>query len=180
MADSKKLTAFCLKFTALIGLAIFSYLTILYVCLITGKDKYIAVIVDKIRILENVTSPKIIFVGGSNLAYGLNTARVRQAFAMPVVNMGLQAALGLKFILDQDRPYLNKGDIVVVVPEYRLFYDYYYGDPVNLIEIAALTHNWSALADYSYFTIIDSLLKSNVVIFSYSKRSTILFWFTQL
>ena len=78
--------------------------------------------IDKHNRLDSLPSPKIVFVGGSNLAYGLNSKRVEDSLQMSVVNMGLHAGFGLKFILNEVKPYINKGDIVVLSPEYHHFY----------------------------------------------------------
>jgi len=78
--------------------------------------------IDKHHRLDSLPSPKIVFVGGSNLAYGLNSKRVEDSLHMSVVNMGLHAGFGLKFILNEVKPYIKKGDIVVLSPEYHHFY----------------------------------------------------------
>jgi hypothetical protein len=46
---------------------------------------------------------------------------------MPVVNMGLHAALGLRFMLNQVRDELRPGDTVIIIPEYGQFEDYLNG-----------------------------------------------------
>lgn len=77
---------------------------------------------DKIELLKNTHSPRIIFAGGSNLAFGLDSKRIEDQFKMPTINMGLHAGLGLKFILDIIIPYVKKNDIVIIVPEYSHFF----------------------------------------------------------
>jgi hypothetical protein len=124
--------------------------------------------IDKMELLKNTPSPKIVFVGGSNLAYGLDSALIKEAFSIPVVNMGLQRGLGLEFMFNQVNPYLNRGDIVVIVPEYMLltgdksYYDLYY-----MIQAAALTNNWRSLANKPVIEIADALLKNNKAVFFY-------------
>jgi hypothetical protein len=39
------------------------------------------------------------------------------------VNMGLTGAVGIPFMLDQVRPYVSSGDVIVLSPEYELFFD---------------------------------------------------------
>ncbi len=82
-------------------------------------------ILDKHQRLEEIDGPKMIFAGGSNLAFGLDSREVEESFGLPVVNMGIHAGLGLKFILDDVRPYVGEGDVVVIVPEYPHFYEKY-------------------------------------------------------
>ena len=87
--------------------------------------------IDKHNRLDSLSSPKIVFVGGSNLAYGLNSQCVEDSLHMPVVNMGLHAGFGLHFMMNEAIKSINKGDIVVLSPEYHHFYgDMFYGEKV--------------------------------------------------
>jgi hypothetical protein len=78
--------------------------------------------IDKHQRLDSLPSPKIVFVGGSNLGFGLDSKRVEDSLHMPVVNMGLHAGLGLKFMIDEVKSSIKKGDIVVLSPEYHHFF----------------------------------------------------------
>ncbi len=124
--------------------------------------------IDKMELLKGTKSPKIVFVGGSNLAFGLDSALIKEAFSLPVVNMGLQRGLGLEFMLDQVNPYLNRGDIVVIVPEYMLLTgEKFYYNLTYMIQAAALTDNWKSLANKPVFEIADALLKNNKAVLFY-------------
>ncbi|MCI4671330.1 MAG: hypothetical protein MRZ79_24530 [Bacteroidia bacterium] len=90
-----------------------------------NKGNMLYSILDKHDRMDSIQGPKIIFAGGSNLAFGLDSRMVEEAFDKPVVNMGIHAGLGLKFILDDVRPYISEGDVVVIVPEYPHFYKQY-------------------------------------------------------
>ena len=85
-------------------------------------SRYLAAAIDKYRLLIQTPSPKIIFVGGSNLAFSLDSERVQNTLGQPVVNMGLHALLGLRYMLEEVKENLNKGDLVVIVPEHAQFY----------------------------------------------------------
>jgi hypothetical protein len=97
-------------------------------------------IIDKVNTLKNTPSPRIVFIGGSNIALGLNSERIQEALRMPVVNMGLHAATGLKFLTDIVRPYIGPGDIIVVIPEYSQFYQNYYFGREQLLNVYHLYH----------------------------------------
>lgn len=99
----------------------------------TGYNSYIASVIDKQKRLETTSSPKIIFVGGSNLVMGLDSPQIEQALGLPVVNMGVNAGFGLRFMLNQVKPNLRQGDTVVIVPEYEQFYGHLNGS-TTLIE----------------------------------------------
>jgi hypothetical protein len=73
--------------------------------------------------LSKVSRPRIIFIGGSNLSFGLNSQMIKDSLKLNPINTGLHQGIGLEYMLDH---YLNKiksGDIVVVSPEYHQFYD---------------------------------------------------------
>ncbi|KAA0991322.1 hypothetical protein [Dyadobacter aurulentus] len=76
----------------------------------------------KHKILASQHSPKIIFVGGSNLAFGLDSKTIQKQIGMPVVNTGIHASIGLKYQLNDILRFIKKGDIVIVSPEYGQFY----------------------------------------------------------
>ena len=52
-------------------------------------DSYLAAILEKDRLIRNTPSPKIILVGGSNLAFGIDSKAIEDSLGLHVVNMGL-------------------------------------------------------------------------------------------
>lgn len=96
---------------------------ILAVFLAMPKDEsgHLAALLDRHALLEATPGPRMIFVGGSNLAFGLDSRMVAAATGWNVVNTGLHAGLGLKYMLDDVEPFLRPGDLVVLVPEYDHF-----------------------------------------------------------
>src|SRR5208337_4434998 len=87
-----------------------------------NSNNWLFALADKMELLKHTRSPKIVFVGGSNLPFGLDCHLVEQQFKMPAIDMGLNRELGLKFILDVITPYVNKDDVVIVAPEYSHFF----------------------------------------------------------
>lgn len=77
---------------------------------------------DKMRRLEATEGPKIIFTGGSNLMYGLDSEVVESASGYPVVNLGLNGYLGPSFLLEQAFAHAAAGDLVVVGLEYEAYF----------------------------------------------------------
>jgi hypothetical protein len=86
-------------------------------------NSYMAAAIDKHRLLDSVKPPKIILVGGSNAAFSVDSEKIAEYFKMPVVNMGLNVGLGLRFMLDEVKPALRNGDILIIIPEYSHFSD---------------------------------------------------------
>ena len=72
---------------------------------------------EKIERLESIEEDKIVVVGGSSVAFGLDSMALEEYTGMPVVNFGLYAALGTKVMLDFSRKGISEGDIVVIAPE---------------------------------------------------------------
>ncbi len=114
--------AFIVKTLLLAGILIVCLLSIVFFVPIQSND-YLQTYNLKCRLLEEVESPRIIFVGGSNLAFGLDSRRIEDSLHVNVINYGLHAGIGLKFMLDDVSTYVRKGDILVFAPEYGHFYD---------------------------------------------------------
>lgn len=76
----------------------------------------------KHNLLQKTEGPRIVFVGGSNLRFSLISQMVKDSLNMNPVNTGILAGFGLKFIIDDIKPYLRKGDVVVLASEYHQFY----------------------------------------------------------
>lgn len=78
------------------------------------QNNYQASTLDKMNRLATVEGPKIILVGNSNLAFGLNSEMIEERFGMPVVNLGLHGALGNTFHENMIRGHISEGDIVIL------------------------------------------------------------------
>ena len=76
----------------------------------------------KDSLLQNVTSPRIIFIGGSNLVYGLNSQLFKDSLSLNSINTGSTATVGLSYMMDNTLPYIRSGDIVVIAGEYQQFF----------------------------------------------------------
>lgn len=126
------------------------------------NDNYLAAILEKDRLIRSTPSPKIILVGGSNLAFGIDSKKIEDSLGLKVVNMGLYAKLGLRYMLAQVRPYIERGDVVVVVPEYDQFYgDFANGD--NTLNTALLYAPADRIPDFiRSYSIVDVVLRPRV------------------
>lgn len=67
--------------------------------------------------LTTIDEPKVVIVGGSSVAFGLDSAALEETVGMPVVNYGLYATLGTKFMIDTSKAGIGEGDIVILAPE---------------------------------------------------------------
>jgi len=87
-----------------------------------AKKNMLAYKVEKDSMLKNIESPRIIFVGGSNLVFGLNSQMVKDSLEMNPINAGLAASIGLIYMMDDVLPYVRPGDKVVLAPEYQNYF----------------------------------------------------------
>jgi hypothetical protein len=108
-----KLTAFFIMQLLLIGWAIAPYRP--------NPDMFWAGTTLKDEILSRAQSPRMIFIGGSNVAFGVDSELIANQLPYFPVNMGLDAGLGLDFSLNEIKDELRPGDIVVLSPEYEFF-----------------------------------------------------------
>jgi len=89
--------------------------------------------IAKDSLLKNVPSPRIIFIGGSNLSYGLNSQMIKDSLNLNPINTALAGGIGLIYMLDHTLRYIKNGDKVIVVPEYQQFFgDAAYGGELLL------------------------------------------------
>ncbi len=103
----------------------------------SGRLGYFAALKDKHHHLETLKSPKIVFIGGSNLAFGLDSTFIENKFHIPVANMGICAPLGLRYILEEVKDNIKAGDVVVLVPEYGILQNTIDGTPdlIHAVEV---------------------------------------------
>ncbi|MBD0320667.1 MAG: hypothetical protein ICV87_10060 [Gemmatimonadetes bacterium] len=102
-----------------------------------NEDGFLAAVVDKHRIIRATRGPKIVVIGGSNAAFGVDSRCVEEHFGRPTINLGLHAGLGLRYMLGEVKPYVQRGDVIVVSPEYAQFYGMLDGE-VTLPDMAAI------------------------------------------
>ena len=85
-------------------------------------DNYNATILDKDHRLRTAPGRRIIFVGGSGLAFGLDSELVAARYGCSPVNMGLSAGLGPRFMLQHAGSGVRRGDVVVICFEDSLYF----------------------------------------------------------
>ena len=71
----------------------------------------------KVDRLYEAEGEKIVFVGGSSLAFGLDAKLLSDTLGKNVINFGLYATLGTKVMLDYTKNAIGEGDIIVIAPE---------------------------------------------------------------
>lgn len=79
--------------------------------------EYVGGIRGKVKKLKETENEKIVIVGGSNASFGIDTDIMEQEFRIPVVNMALHGGLSAKYMMEQVKPYLKEGDILIMSRE---------------------------------------------------------------
>lgn len=75
---------------------------------------YNASLIDKVDRLTSIDEAKIVLIGNSNLAFGIDSEKIEAAFEMPVVNMGLHGDLGNVFHERMAELNVHEGDIYII------------------------------------------------------------------
>lgn len=87
-----------------------------------AKNSFLFAQPIKDSLLRHTPGPRIIFIGGSNLSFGLDSKIVEDSLRLHPVNTAITIELGLKYMLRQALPYIRENDIVVVCPEYQQYF----------------------------------------------------------
>lgn len=88
------------------------------------SQSYPASTIDKHALLDRQAQPRLILVGGSAVAFGINSPYLKEKLGYQPVNMGIQAGLGGEFMLNEVKPSLRSGDAVVISLEYETFINF--------------------------------------------------------
>ncbi len=81
------------------------------------SETFLGEMAEKYRLQTRTEEKKITVIGGSSVAFGLDSAEIEKATGYRAVNFGLYATLGTKIMLDLSESGVNSGDIVVIAPE---------------------------------------------------------------
>ncbi|MDR2814829.1 MAG: hypothetical protein LBB79_09300, partial [Prevotellaceae bacterium] len=118
----------------LIKIAIFTLFIILFLILglalpVTPRasKSYFYSSIQKDSLLAHVDSPRMIFIGGSNVRMGLNSQMIKDSLNVNPINTGITSGLGIKFMFDNVGEYVKRGDVIIAPIEYVFYtYDYNY------------------------------------------------------
>lgn len=72
---------------------------------------------EKYETLRGSREGKLVLIGGSSVAFGVDSELIERYIGRRTVNFGLYATLGTNLMLDLSRESIEKGDIIVVSPE---------------------------------------------------------------
>ncbi len=70
---------------------------------------------------QSLPSPKVVVLAGSSALFSIDSGLLEKTWGRPVVNLGVNAALGLDYLLRTAEPYLKPQDLVLMPLEYPLY-----------------------------------------------------------
>ena len=73
------------------------------------SNTFVGALDEKYDRLNAIDGEKLVVVGGSSVAFGVDSEMIEKYTGMPVVNFGLYAALGTKLMLDLSRSAIGSG-----------------------------------------------------------------------
>lgn len=135
-------------FIGILGIEIIiSIFFVFFAYLLSSKniwnEHHPAKILNEHRIIaESITRPKVLIIGGSSSFFGINTEKMTKLLNYPVINLGVNAGLGLDYIFFDAKKSIQDNDIVILPLEYGLYYE----DNFSKIRITQIWQN-----DKQYF-----------------------------
>jgi hypothetical protein len=117
------MTRFLIKSALLAGgiLLVVATMVRSYNSLYPPEKSYYMAALDKLSLLTTQSSPRLVFIGGSATAFGIDSQLISDSFGYNPVNMGVHIGLGIDFMLSQIEPLLRAGDVVFLALEYHAF-----------------------------------------------------------
>lgn len=94
------------------------------IILIPGNIPHdLASIIDKRQKLIETPSPRLLVIGGSS-SLTLKSPEIEEATGYHVLNMSIWGGLGTAPFLEEIKPYIRKGDVVLITQEYGAILDH--------------------------------------------------------
>ena len=82
------------------------------------ENTFMGELKSKYERLKETPGKRIVFVGGSGVAFDCDSKMIDKFFpSYEVVNFGMYAGLGTKAVMDLSESYIRSGDIVILSPE---------------------------------------------------------------
>lgn len=107
---------FVFQFTGFLALQLAVVCLLFAVCcaIYPPSESYLAALLDKRRLLATQSEPRLVIVGDSSAAFGLDSGLIAHRVGRRPVNLGLMAALDIQWTLRDAEAGLRSGDVVLV------------------------------------------------------------------
>lgn len=117
MKNMKKSWLRFIAFLLVFALPIITIGSVVFLAPSRFDETFLGEFENKVDRLYETEGEKIVFIGGSSLAFGLDAKLLSETLGRPVINFGLYATLGTKVMMDYARGAIGEGDIIVIAPE---------------------------------------------------------------
>jgi hypothetical protein len=77
----------------------------------------------KMAAAKKITGPRVLIVAGSNALFGIDSKQLEAYWHRPVINLAVNAGLGLPYILNISKQLARPGDVILMPMEYGLYLD---------------------------------------------------------
>lgn len=114
-----------------------------------GKNDYLFEYNKKMELLKSTPSPKVIVVGGSSVAFNTLSPMIKDSLGCNVVNFGLHAGIGSRLPINDIKPFIKQGDIVIITIEYGDFFTSGEGEVPTLTSMMVYK-NWQGWEYLNY------------------------------
>lgn len=118
----------CTRIIIMIVLSLFISFFILEITLRLHRKNYSpgaifsqSMIEKKLKFLKKIKGNKIVFIGGSNVAYGIDCKLVEKKLNLNAMNFGCMVGLGPEILFENVSEFLKPGDTAVLCWEYETY-----------------------------------------------------------
>ncbi len=77
----------------------------------------------KSKLISSFNQPKLLIIAGSNANAGISCQMIQSTTKVPCINGGVHAGIGVDYMFNRARSWLNPGDIVLLPLEYHYYQD---------------------------------------------------------
>ena len=120
----------------LAALAATAFLTLAaIVYFVPEQNDYALATVRKHERLATAPGHRLVLVGGSNLAFGIDSSVIERETDLAPVNMGMNGYFGVRYMLEEIKADLRSGDVVAIAFEWDNYFKAIEGDSTDLLMV---------------------------------------------
>lgn len=120
-----------------------------------NEDNIYSSLNDKHKYIEVSSKNNIIIIGGSNVLMGIDSELMEDKLDYNIVNMGINAGIGLRFMINDIKHYIKKGDIIVICSEYAHYTGKLNGESALLFLLKQIPSEFKYISKENIPAIID-------------------------
>lgn len=150
---------FILKLSAFSFEVVFIF-TILLFIFPKDNNKYLCEYNNKIKLIETTKQPRLFFIGASTVAFGIDSKRISDSLHINVINLGMHAGIGLRYVMEDCAQYIKKGDVFAIMPSYSAdFKGGGNGEHASMIDLMMCTNwrNWNTLNRKQLLNVLEGI-----------------------